>query len=84
MGSLIHPSSQEQIKAFECARHLIATYKMISPEHQDLALNKSAVVGDMIADLKYAMSRVWDYPLGDVESVATAAFGSLTDSHLTK
>lgn len=78
----MHPTTELQIKAFECGKRLIDFYISISKDHQDPTINKSTIVGDMIADLKYTMSQCFAYPLGDVESVASVALSSLQDDHL--
>jgi len=79
-----HPITKKQEAAFNRGKWLIETYKMISPEHQDPTINKSVLVGDMIADLQYTMSRCFQYPAGDVESVRIAALSSIEHDHTEK
>ena len=67
--------TETQKKAFESANYLISTYRGISPKHADASL--VTIAGDMIADIQFAMSHVWEYPAGDVESVRIAALTSL-------
>lgn len=69
--------TETQKTAFERGKLLIAEYTKISPEHADLSVNMSTMVGDMIADLQYTMSYVWEYPIGDVESVRIVALDGL-------
>lgn len=78
-----HPFTTKQTESFNRGRWLIETYPMISPDHQDPTIHRSVVVGDMIADLIYTMTRVWDYPKGDIESVVIAALSGITHDHCT-
>lgn len=73
----MQPLTKEQQAAFERGKWLLECYKMISPEHKDLTLNLSVIAGDMIADIQYAMSSVYDFREADVESVRIAALNSL-------
>ena len=79
----MHPITEKQQKAFERGKWLIETYKMISPEHQDVKINQSTLVGDMIADLYYTMTRAFSYPAGDIDSVKIVALDSLQFDHTT-
>jgi hypothetical protein len=76
-----HPHTKKQSGAFDRGKWLIETYKMISPEHQDPTTNKSVIVGDMIADLLYTMTRCFQYPEGDIESVKMVALQSIELDH---
>lgn len=69
--------TKTQEDAFNRAKMLLDFYRQISPEHNDPNLNFSVVAGDLIADIQYAMSSVYDYPQGDVESVRIAAISGL-------
>jgi hypothetical protein len=79
-----HPFTKKQSKSFDRGKWLIETYKMISPEHQDPTTNKSVIVGDMIADLYYTMTRCYQYPKGDINSVKIVALNSIEFDHAEK
>ena len=76
-----HPHTKKQVEAFGRGKWLIETYKMISPEHQDVTTNKSVIVGDMIADLLYTMTRCFQYAEGDIESVKIAGLQGIEFDH---
>lgn len=65
--------TKNQEAAFNRAKMLLDFYREVSPEHNNPNLNLSTVAGDLIADIQYAMSEVYDYPQGDVESVRIVA-----------
>ena len=77
----MHPITKKQQEAFDRGKRLVDFYKLISPEHQELTMNQSTVVGDMIADLYYTMTRAFSYPAGDIDSVKTVALDSLQFDH---
>ena len=77
----MHPYTEKQAKAFERGKHLLTTYKMISPEHADKVVNESVTAGDMIADILYTMTRCFQYPAGDVESVKIVALEAIEFDH---
>jgi hypothetical protein len=73
----MHPFTEKQKKSFEIGKDLINHYITISKEHQDPTVNMSTIVGDLVADLKYTMTRCYAYPLGDIEAVEQAATDGL-------
>ena len=69
----------KQKESFKMGRFLIDSYVAASKDHQEPTINKSVIAGDLIADIMFTMSRVWEYPLDDIKSVITVAFDSLCD-----
>ena len=65
--------STTQEKAFACGKALLSYYREISPEHADVTVNLSTIAGDLIADIQYTMSHVYEYPEMDIESVRLVA-----------
>ena len=69
--------NEEQRQSFHRAKSLMEFYKNISLEHAEPTLNQSVVAGDLIADIQFAMSYVYEYPIADIESIRIAALNSL-------
>jgi len=64
-------------KTIDRVRYILNTYRELSPEHTDPVVNLSTVAGDLIAEIQFVMSEVYQYPRGDVESVRIAALNGL-------
>lgn len=79
----MHPYTKKQKAAFERGKWLIRQYEDISPEHNNPKVNKSVIVGDMIADLIYTMTKCYQYPKSDIEGIKFVALESISFDHNT-
>lgn len=77
----MHPLTEKQKKSFELAKFILQTYRGCSEDHKDPSLSLAVVAGDLIADIQYTMSSVYDYPKWDVESVRMVALEALEFDH---
>lgn len=73
--------TETQKQASDRGMALLAYYREISLEHADPTTNLGVIAGDMLADIQYTMSSVYDYPAGDVESVRIVALTELQNAH---
>ena len=65
------------MKELDRVKYILEIYRTLSPEHADPTVNLSTVAGDLIAEIQYVMSDVYQYPHGDVESVRIVALDAL-------
>ena len=74
--------SEEQRQTLHRAKSILNHYKEISPIHAVPGTHEASVAGDMIADIQFAMSYVYDYPVEDIESVRIVALDSLKNNNI--
>jgi hypothetical protein len=62
--------TKQQEEAFEVGRLMIAYYRSLTGSSAGV----ETVIGDMIADLQFAATEVWQYNQANIESVRIVSF----------
>jgi hypothetical protein len=68
--------TKQQAKAFEAGRLMIAYYRSLT----NSSAGVETVIGDMIADLQFTATEVWQYKQANIESVRIVSFELLNSS----
>lgn len=68
--------TQKQQQSLERVRLLLDFYQNLSPDFEHKS-SRLTTAGDMIADIQYVMSNVFQYNKDDIESVRIVGLNSL-------